>query len=149
MEQPESRLRGRTPVRSLTLIWGYVGVGIGLSIAILGIDYPWNWIRASVVILAAVNAGLAAQTALLYGSKTWWKMPEPIQQFGNSPSAFWLLALGFLLVAAGMVSAMASRDGLPPSTPVSLPLLALGFAILTVWSVSRLLAVRRLGELDG
>lgn len=123
-------------------------MGIGLSIAVLSIDFAWDWNRALIVVLGAVNAGLAAQTALLYGNYAYRNVPEKVRAFGYSPSAYWLFALAMLLLAGGVCAESESRSESFPASVWALPLLAGGMLVLTGWSIARLRAVRYLGDLD-
>lgn len=132
----------------MVLVWAYIAFGLGMSLAILSENYPWDWNRGLIVILACVNAGLTGQIALLYTNDAWPKVPKAMRQAGNSPTAAWLLALAMLLMAAGFVAGSAARAGQPPASPLALPLIGGAFILLTGWSIARLQAVRHLGELD-
>lgn len=146
MSDPRSPLRAPAPLRSMNLIWGYMGVGIGLSLTWLDFS-GWDIVRALAIILAAVNAGLYAQLALLYGNRVWPSAPDIFHRYA-SPSSYWLLALGMLLIAAAVVCNAEANAGTPPPSALYLAFAVAALAILASWAILRLRAVRALGELD-
>lgn len=138
-----------TPIRQRS-VYAYCAVGAVIAAFAFSVNFAWDWCRAVVVIAAIANMGISAQIALYYTNCVYDKIPRSFRFFGNSPTAYWLGALGMMILAAALIVGTIARAGQDPATPLNLPLLAVALSLLTGWGVLVLNSLHKLGRgLDG